>query len=641
MPSLVIQSFSRPGASAYIDRVSTGVGGTQADGASLGSRLSGDGRYLVFTSEATNLVADDRNDVQDVFRKDLVTGEVIRVSIGHDAHGNVIDGNMEVCGVSANGRYILMSGWASNLSVNDIFRKDLVTGELIRITTGRDSQGNPVPADRDTFYAAISADGQTVVFSSKATNLVANDTNSSSDVFRWSASTGEITRLSVSKDAAGNDVEFLLGSYQPTLSGDGRYAFFLSEANILGPGYVWDVSLYRIDLNTGAITDVSSPKDAQGNLIRASDDVFSPAGVSENGRYIVFRSKANNLVPNDTNNGGDVFWKDLETGETRLASTSSAGVQSSEDLVSAPTVSNDGRFVYFNSTSANLVDGDTNGSVDIFRKDMVTGETIRLSAAVNGVEANRNSSEPFLSADGRKLIFSSSAINLVTGDTNETSDIFVVSMDYLPHRQALVDGRHVEATFAVGAASKMSIAWGDGTVDLVTPAAGSAAVRHTYASAGTKDVVITVTEGEQTWAVPHTIDMAAGRMVRNTALFDTLSGLSGPDRLTGDGFANRLMGQKGKDVHKGLAGHDVLWGGADKDTLYGGSGKDVFVFDTKSSKKKNLDTIRDFNVKDDTIWLDNKVFKKLGKKGSEAKPAKLNKKFFSLEKAKGKDDYLV
>ncbi|MFC4172248.1 M10 family metallopeptidase C-terminal domain-containing protein [Microvirga sp. GCM10011540] len=102
-----------------------------------------------------------------------------------------------------------------------------------------------------------------------------------------------------------------------------------------------------------------------------------------------------------------------------------------------------------------------------------------------------------------------------------------------------------------------------------------------------------------------------------------------------------LVGTKRTDKLVGGAGHDKLYGKSGKDVLTGGAGQDIFVFDTKPNKKKNLDTIRDFSVADDTIWLDNKIFKKLGKKGSEAKPVKLNKKFFSLEKAKGKDDYLV
>ena len=103
--------------------------------------------------------------------------------------------------------------------------------------------------------------------------------------------------------------------------------------------------------------------------------------------------------------------------------------------------------------------------------------------------------------------------------------------------------------------------------------------------------------------------------------------------LTGNGLSNAL---------KGNAGANKLNGGSGNDTLSGGEGSDVFVFTTKPNKKTNLDKITDFNVKADSIWLDNKVFTKLGRKGSEANPAKLNKAFFRIaDKAKDKNDYLV
>jgi Ca2+-binding RTX toxin-like protein len=96
------------------------------------------------------------------------------------------------------------------------------------------------------------------------------------------------------------------------------------------------------------------------------------------------------------------------------------------------------------------------------------------------------------------------------------------------------------------------------------------------------------------------------------------------------------------NVIVGNDGNNVIKGGAGKDTLSGGGGSDTFVFNTKPSKKSNFDKIADFNVKDDSIWLENKVLIKLGKKGSEASPAKLNKAFFTIgTKAKDKNDYLI
>ena len=127
-----------------------------------------------------------------------------------------------------------------------------------------------------------------------------------------------------------------------------------------------------------------------------------------------------------------------------------------------------------------------------------------------------------------------------------------------------------------------------------------------------------------------------------------LAGVSASASVTliGSNSANTLQGHAGKNILKGLGGNDVLKGGYGNDTLYGGSGKDTFIFDTKlgsskTDRKVNFDKIADFNVKDDSIWLDNAIFKKLGK-GTALKPGKLNKAFFTIgDKAKDKNDYLV
>ncbi|MBZ6076892.1 calcium-binding protein [Microvirga puerhi] len=112
-------------------------------------------------------------------------------------------------------------------------------------------------------------------------------------------------------------------------------------------------------------------------------------------------------------------------------------------------------------------------------------------------------------------------------------------------------------------------------------------------------------------------------------------------KTVGNDDANVIKGGAGKDVIAGGAGDDTISGGLGNDILTGGAGKDIFVFNTALNKKTNLDKIIDFNVKDDTLWLDNAVFKKLGK-GSEAKPGKLNKAFFTIgDKAKDKNDYLI
>ena len=121
-------------------------------------------------------------------------------------------------------------------------------------------------------------------------------------------------------------------------------------------------------------------------------------------------------------------------------------------------------------------------------------------------------------------------------------------------------------------------------------------------------------------------------------------GKSKNDKLNGTALDDVLKGGsgKGKDTIKGLDGDDKLWGEGGNDALYGGAGFDTFVFNKKASKAKNYDTIKDFNVAEDKIWLENKIFKKLGKLGSEGAPAMLNKDFFVVgTKAKDKNDHLI
>jgi Ca2+-binding RTX toxin-like protein len=122
------------------------------------------------------------------------------------------------------------------------------------------------------------------------------------------------------------------------------------------------------------------------------------------------------------------------------------------------------------------------------------------------------------------------------------------------------------------------------------------------------------------------------------------------DMVTGTQRKDTLRGQSGADVIKGLGGDDILIGNGGNDTLHGGSGRDVltsgsgndaFVFESKPSKKANYDRLTDFNPKDDAIWLENKVFTKLGKAGSIANPAQIDKAYFAIDRAKDKNDYLI
>ena len=150
---------------------------------------------------------------------------------------------------------------------------------------------------------------------------------------------------------------------------------------------------------------------------------FDPA-ISADGRFVAFASDATNLVPGDTNSTADVFVRDRQTGTTRRVSVSSGGAQGN-DVSSDPAISADGRFVAFKSDATNLVPGDTNDSDDIFVHDRQTGTTRRVSVSSGGAQGNGDSLSPAISADGRFVAFESCATNLVPGDTNDAIDVFV------------------------------------------------------------------------------------------------------------------------------------------------------------------------------------------------------------------------
>ncbi|WP_371401717.1 hypothetical protein OHA10_27810 [Kribbella sp. NBC_00662] len=145
--------------------------------------------------------------------------------------------------------------------------------------------------------------------------------------------------------------------------------------------------------------------------------------MSAHGRYVVFSSYADDLVAGDTNGQRDVFVRDVVSGRTTRVSVGAGGVQGNGESRQG-SISADGRYVVFNSYASNLLPGDTNGGPDVFLRDLKTGRTTLVSVALNG-EADQGSWEPEISADGRHVAFTSSATDLVVGDTNDTQDVFV------------------------------------------------------------------------------------------------------------------------------------------------------------------------------------------------------------------------
>jgi uncharacterized repeat protein (TIGR02543 family) len=285
-------------------------------------------------------------------------------------------------------------------------------GDTRRVSV--DSSG--VQGNSNTYFPVISDDGRYVAFDSYASNLVSGDTNGEQDIFVHDRDTGITTRVSVDS----NGTQGLGGSSNPAISSDGRYVAFHSGASNLVSG---DTNGYQDifvhDRDTGATTRVSV--DSSG--AQANSAALNPV-ISSDGRFVSFYSYASNLVSGDTNGVNDIFVHDRNTGITTRVSVDSSGVQGN-GISYDTSISGDGRFVAFYSTSTNLVSGDTNRVDDIFVHDRNTGITTRVSTDSSGTQGNDDSFNPAISSDGRYVAFHSSASNLVSNDTNGTLDVFV------------------------------------------------------------------------------------------------------------------------------------------------------------------------------------------------------------------------
>ena len=285
-------------------RASVDSSGGQANGPSGGAAISADGRFIAFSSAATNLAPGDSNGQPDVFVLDRVSGALLHASV--DSAGNPANGPSGEPTLSADGRFVAFASFATNLVAGgtngrrQIFVHDLQSRRTSLASV--DSAG--VAGDADSNGPSISADGFTVAFSSAAAHLVPNDTNGREDVFVHDRETGVTSRVSVdSAGVAGN-----WHSAYASISGDGRCVAFASLAWNLVPG------------DTNAWRDVFVHDRLTGETTRASVDsagvqadynpLLTSHSISADGRLVAFVSEATNLVAEDTNRVADVFVRD-------------------------------------------------------------------------------------------------------------------------------------------------------------------------------------------------------------------------------------------------------------------------------------------------------------------------------------------
>jgi Tol biopolymer transport system component len=397
-------------------RVSTATGGAQGNGSSFVPAISADGRYVAFYSDASNLVPGDTNGARDVFLRDLQTGETTRVSVS--SSGAEANGDSFAPALSADGRYVAFSSAASNLvdgdtnDANDIFIRDRQANTTTRVSVGFDGS----QANGGSDQPSLSGDGRLAAFTSVASNIVSGDVNNLRDAFVYDRQTGTAQNVSVSSTGQQGDLE----SATPVLSADGKFVAYSSFADNLIPddeNEGNDIFVRALQANTTErVSEYTGHYEAEGDSQRPS--------ISANGRYVAFDSDDWDLVWGDTNDSFDVFVNDRATTVTTRVSVDDSGTQTNGDSF-RPSISADGRYVAYYSEASNLVSGDANGSTDVFIYDRRSGATKRVSVAARGEEASGDSVRTGISGNGHLAAFESDATNLVPGDTNRFTDVFV------------------------------------------------------------------------------------------------------------------------------------------------------------------------------------------------------------------------
>jgi len=297
------------------------AGGWANSAASTALRgFSADGSKLMFSSSSTNLIVPDLNILRDIYWLDRTAGVMLRVS--QSSAGVQANGGAAAAGISADGRFVLFNSDADNLvpegdtnMSTDLFLHDTWLRTTIRASVGTGG----TQANAGAAYAVLSADGRTVVCYSSSTNLVPGDSNGVEDIFLhdWMASV--TTRISVGEAGA----EANSSSFNPDVSGDGRFIAFVTTAtNILTPdtnGLGTDIIV--VDRQTGTVRRANVNTQGMQSLGEVDDP-----HLSTDGRYVCFETATSDLYVPDNNNATDVFVHDLVLGTTRPVSATAAGV---------------------------------------------------------------------------------------------------------------------------------------------------------------------------------------------------------------------------------------------------------------------------------------------------------------------------
>jgi Tol biopolymer transport system component len=399
-------------------RVDVSSSGVQAKGGASGARtgeaISANGRFVAFASDATNLVPNDTNHATDIFVRDLKRGTTRRVSVGPS--GRQANGPSFDPSISADGRFIAFATDATNLVPGGTTGEQVFVRDLRSNTThlvSADSSGHP--GNGASFTPSISADGRFVAFASNAASLIPGGTTHEQVFVRnmKAGHTSLVSQSSSGKEANGP-------SFNPSIAADGKFVAFASDAgNLVSHGSPY-ANVFVRNLKAATTRLASAPSSGHP----ANGNSYTPS-ISAGGRFVAFVSSASNLVSGDTNRVPDVFVRNLSTRSIVRVSVSSSGRQGNRpSLLVDPALTANGRFITFTSQATNLVSHGVH-SEQVFLRAVAAHKTTLVSESSSGNAANAGSFDASISADGKFVAFDSLATNLVAGDTNGVQDVFV------------------------------------------------------------------------------------------------------------------------------------------------------------------------------------------------------------------------
>ena len=459
--------------------VSAATSGLPGNADSDSAAMTPDGRYVAFVSAASDLVAGDTNGIRDVFVRDLVAGTTTLASVG----AQLSQGRSEAPLITSDGRYVAFFSTATNLvpgvpqSGGEIYVRDLVGNTTVWASTYArealqlflNNATNPV-----SFGHAISADGQFVAYEASPSSWPITGI-----VLRYNLGTGHTDIISTNAavlfgqpetiqtlamtpdgrfiaftanttfslgqagciyvwDALSNSTTLVSGnlsgavpvndaSIWPALTPDGRFVTFQSTATTLVTNSLTgEFHVYVRDLQAGT----TRLADADPNGVGSGVTAITAPHITDDGRYVTFEAADGSLVPSNANQSWDAFIRDLLAGASELISKGDPALAchtpDGPGTLAPLSVSAEGSMVAFTSSADDLVLNDTNGYPDVFVRDLAFDTTLLVSVDASGtMSGNSASGEPTISADGRFVAFSSSATNLLAGDKNKASDVFV------------------------------------------------------------------------------------------------------------------------------------------------------------------------------------------------------------------------